>query len=68
MFKLLWYFFSFTTIVLILLSSSSSGSSNSLGNNKTVLNFAYSQLFIQRLIIFSILMFLILTIFSLVTY
>nr|YP_009396626.1 preprotein-translocase subunit g [Vertebrata australis]ARW65812.1 preprotein-translocase subunit g [Vertebrata australis] len=63
--KLFWYFFSLLTIFLILISSPKSNGLGLSNNQNKVLNFRSSQVFIQRLIAFSILMFFTFTLISL---
>nr|YP_009397869.1 preprotein-translocase subunit g [Sonderella linearis]ARW67055.1 preprotein-translocase subunit g [Sonderella linearis] len=64
MIKLFWYISGLLTIFLILLSNNNNGSSNFINQSK-ILNFRTGQSFIQKFIIFIILLFFILTIISL---
>nr|YP_009395609.1 preprotein-translocase subunit g [Vertebrata isogona]ARW64632.1 preprotein-translocase subunit g [Vertebrata isogona] len=63
--KLLWYFFSLLTIFLILISNPKVNSLGVSSDQNKVLNFRSSQILIQRLISFSVFMFFVLTLISL---
>nr|YP_009122188.1 protein-export membrane protein SecG [Vertebrata lanosa]AJH65946.1 protein-export membrane protein SecG [Vertebrata lanosa] len=63
--KLFWYFFSLLTIFLVLISNPKSNGLGTSNNQNKVLSFRSSQVFIQRLICFSILMFFTFTLISL---
>lgn len=65
--KLLWYFSSLLTIFLILISNPKVNSLGSSTDQNKVLNFRSSQIVVQRLISFSVLMFFTFTLISLLT-
>lgn len=62
MVKLIWYFISLLTIFLILFNSPSSNNINSFMNQNKFFNARSNQLLVQKLIVASVLLFIIFTI------
>lgn len=66
MIKFLWYLISLLTIILILFNSPQYGSLDNFVNQNNFINFSSNQLVIQQLIVLSICLFLVLTIFCVI--
>ena len=64
--KFLWYIFSFLTLVLVLISSPNVGNISNSGSQNGLFNVRSNQSSLQKSIIFTILMFLTLSILLLV--
>nr|YP_009396829.1 preprotein-translocase subunit g [Ophidocladus simpliciusculus]ARW66015.1 preprotein-translocase subunit g [Ophidocladus simpliciusculus] len=64
MIKLFWYVFSILTILLILINNPSSNNKGGSTNQIQLLNFRSNSMFIQKLVIASVVIFFILTIVS----
>nr|YP_009398275.1 preprotein-translocase subunit g [Thaumatella adunca]ARW67461.1 preprotein-translocase subunit g [Thaumatella adunca] len=68
MIKFCWYLFSLLTILLVLINMPSNNNSVSSITQNQLFNFRSNELFMQKIIVFNILMFFIFTILSLIIF
>lgn len=65
MIKSLWYLFSFLTVLLIIINNPNVNTSSNFMSQSKFLNFRSDQLFLQKIIVFCMCTFFLLTILSL---